>query len=80
MANSKPPSLGRLPRRVGSVLLWTVLVLVGAFGVVFSFANYPVVASVLVVGALLLTVYSERTRQAKRRASEKARRRNRLPG
>lgn len=75
----KPPQRrhGRLLRRVGSVLLWAVVVVLGAFGIYFSFANYPWFGVAVVVLALLLVGYSERTRRAERAAAEAARRRNR---
>ena len=61
-------------RRVGSVLGWAVVLVLGAFGIFFSFANYPFFAIGLVVLLLLLTGYVERTRRAERRAREAARR------
>lgn len=76
----KPPQRrhGRFLRRVGSALIWTIAVVLGAFGLYFTFANYPwfgVAAALLII---LLLVYSERQRRAAQKARETARTRNRL--
>jgi hypothetical protein len=64
-------------RRIVSVLFWAGVLLLGAFGIYFSFTNYPWfgIGGALVI--LLLIGSSERGRRKKRRASEEARRRNR---
>lgn len=57
------------------MLLWTGLLVLAAFGIVFTFANYPWFGVVLV--SLLLIAHSERIRRRNQRASEGARRRDR---
>jgi hypothetical protein len=76
---SKPPQPRhhRFLRRVGSVLFWTAVVVLGAFGIYFSFANYPWFGVAVVLLALLLVGYSEWRRRAAQRAAEAARRRSR---
>ena len=68
----------RLLRRIGSALLWAGVLVLGAFGVYFSFANYPWLS----LGVLLLLSvafgYSERKRRARQKAREAARYRARL--
>lgn len=59
------------------MLLWAAVVVLGAFGMYFTFANYPWFGAVEVLLILLLTGYSERKRRATRKANEAARRRNR---
>jgi hypothetical protein len=54
------------------------MVVLGAFGVYFSFANYPVFGIGVVLLILLLTGYSEQKRRTKQKAREAARRRERL--
>lgn len=71
------PLVGRLLRRIGSVLLWTGVLVAGAFGLYFSFANYPGPAIGLVLAMLLLAGYSERKRRKRRAAAESARSRAR---
>ncbi len=66
-----------MARRVLSVLAWTCLIVLGAFGVVFSFANYPLYATGLVLLILVLAVYAERTRRVRRQARDEARMRAR---
>jgi hypothetical protein len=68
--------LERLVRRVAALLFWASALLLGAFGTYFSFANYPLLGSALVVSILLASGYSERRRR-KQRALERARRRDR---
>jgi apolipoprotein N-acyltransferase len=77
---SKPPQPRheRFLRRVGSVLLWTAVVLLGAFGIYFSFANYPWFGAAVVVLILLLVGYSERKRRATQKARDAERRQHRL--
>jgi hypothetical protein len=48
------------------------------FGIVFTFANYPLLGAGIVLVTLVAIAYSERRRRANRRASESARRRDRL--
>jgi hypothetical protein len=60
------------------VLFWTAVVLLGAFGMYFSFANYPWVGAGIVLLIVLLIGYSERQRRATQRAKEAARRQQRL--
>lgn len=57
--------------------LWLVALVLGAFGVVFSFANYPWLAAGIVLLILLVAVYTERKRSARWAAFEEARRRDR---
>lgn len=66
-----------MARRVLSVLAWTCLIVLGAFGVVFSFANYPLYATGLVLLVLVLVVYAERTRRVRQQARDEARMRAR---
>jgi hypothetical protein len=77
MSERQQPLLKRLPRRIGSVLLWAGLLLIAAFGVVFTFANYPWFGVGVALVILLLTGYSERKRRARQEAREMARRRDR---
>jgi predicted negative regulator of RcsB-dependent stress response len=65
-------------RPVGSVLYWAILLVLGAFGIYFSFANYPWFATAVVLLILLLAGYSEWKRRTKQKAREAARRRDRL--
>jgi membrane-bound ClpP family serine protease len=76
-SKSPQPRQRRVLRRVGSALVWAVVVLLGAFGVVFSFANYPWFGASVVALFLLLVGYSEQTRRRAQRAREAERRRNR---
>jgi hypothetical protein len=66
-----------MARRVLSVLSWAVVVVLGAFGIVFSFANYPLFAIGLVLLILLVAGYAERTRRAQQQARDTARMRAR---
>lgn len=61
-------------RRAGSVLYWTVVVALGAFGVFFALANYPLVGITIVLLLLLLTGVSEWKRRARQNARAEARR------
>jgi membrane-bound ClpP family serine protease len=67
----------RFLRRVGSALFWAAIVLLGAFGIIFSFANYPWFGATVVVLILLLLGYSEQKRRTAQRAREAARMWNR---
>lgn len=70
----RPPSLpGRLLRRVGSALFWTAVLVLGAFGVYFSFANYPWPSLGVLVLILVAIGYSERKRRARQKTLEAAR-------
>jgi hypothetical protein len=77
---SKPPHRRHVRglRRAGTVLIWTVAVVLGAFGLYFSLANYPWFGVAVVLLILALVGYSERERRATRRARSVARARNRL--
>lgn len=70
----RQPPVGRLLRRVGSVMFWSLLLVLGAFGTYFSFANYPAFGVGVLLVVLLLTVSMERQRRARRRASDARRR------
>jgi hypothetical protein len=69
--------VGRLVRRVVSVLTWAGGLALAAFGVVFSFANYPSVAISVVLLILLAIGHSERRRRQKWNAWERARKQDR---
>jgi hypothetical protein len=62
-----------MARRVVSVLAGACLLVLGAFGVVFSFANYPLFAIGLVLLIVLLAGYAERTRRTRQQARDAAR-------
>jgi hypothetical protein len=63
----------RLLRRVG----WAGVLVLGAFGVYFSFANYPWFG-IAALSAIILSIgYSERQRREELKASESARRQSR---
>jgi membrane protein implicated in regulation of membrane protease activity len=64
-------------RRAGYVLIWGGVLVLGAFGAFFTFANYPLFGTGIVLVALLLTSYSERKRRRKQRTWERTRRRDR---
>jgi hypothetical protein len=57
-------------RRISSVLIWSGVVVLGAFGLYFTFANYPLFGAAIVLLALVPTVYSERNRRNRQRAWE----------
>jgi hypothetical protein len=63
----------RLVRWTGSLLLWAAVVVLGAFGVVFAFANYPWLGIALVLLLVVAIGYAERRRR--RIAYENRRRR-----
>jgi flagellar biosynthesis component FlhA len=69
--------LEQLMRRVGSVLFWAGVLVLGGFGVVFSFANYPWFGIGVVLLILLLAGYRERRRRTAQKARDTARRRDR---
>jgi hypothetical protein len=58
------------------VLLWTAVVVLGAFGMYFTFTNYPWFGVAVVLLILLLTGYAERKRRATQKTREAARRRS----
>ena len=60
-----------------SVLSWALVVVLGTFGIYFSFANYPVVAVALTLAIVVLVGHSERNRRQRRRAVDRARRQHR---
>lgn len=64
-------------RRVVSVLLWVGVLALGAFGVTFSFANYPVFGISVLLLILLAIGYSEQSRRKERRTLEEARKQKR---
>lgn len=66
-----------MARRAVSVLLWAVALVLGLFGIVFSFANYPLVAVGLVLLIVLLAGYWERTRRVEQHERDAARMRAR---
>jgi hypothetical protein len=72
------PTRGPLLRRAGTAMFWGGVLVLGAFGTYFTFANYPLFAAGVVLVLLLLTVYSERKRRRELRAWESARRRDRI--
>ena len=45
------------------MLLWAAVLLLAAFGIVFTFANYPWIGAALVLLTLLAIGYSERRRR-----------------
>jgi drug/metabolite transporter (DMT)-like permease len=69
--------MDRFLRRVGSVLYWAGALVLAAFGIVFAFANYPLVAVGIVLVLLAVIGYADRQRRVKQRESERARRRAR---
>ena len=56
-----------------SVLSWALVVVLGTFGIYFSFANYPVFAVVLTLSIVVLVAHSERHRRRRRRAADRVR-------
>ena len=53
----------RLLHRVASVLSWTIVLFLGAFGIYFTFANYPAFGIAVVLAFVLGVAYAERRRQ-----------------
>jgi len=66
-------------RRFVSVLYWAAVVVLGAFGLYFSFTNYPLFAVAVLLSIVGLIVYSERSRRQRHRAADRARRREQTP-
>jgi hypothetical protein len=62
-----------MARRIVSVLGWACLLVLGAFGVVFSFANYPLYAGGVVLLTLVLAGQAERTRRTRQQERDAAR-------
>jgi hypothetical protein len=69
--------LGRGLRRARSVLFWIGVLLLAVFGIYFSFANYPLFGTAVVLLLLAVTGYSEQRRRTKHKALVTARRRDR---
>lgn len=69
-----PRAPARALRRLGSLSLWAGVVVLGAFGTYFTFANYLWFGVGVVVVMLLLVVRSGRKQRRKRRAYEQRRR------
>jgi hypothetical protein len=61
-------------RRFVSVVIWAGGLALGAFGIYFSFANYPLFAITLLLLTLLAVGFAERKRRQRWRASDRARR------
>ena len=59
----QPRLIERLLRRSGSLLLWVCGLVLAAFGIVFTFANYPWFGAAAVLLTLLAIGYSERRRR-----------------
>lgn len=66
----QPRLVERLLRRGGSLLLWAGVLVLAAFGIVFSFANYPWFGTAVVLLILLAIGYSERRRRIARKAKQ----------
>ena len=76
-ASPRRAATNHLPHRVISVLSSAALLLLGAFGIYFSFANYPAFGIGVTLSIAVLVGYSERSRRKKQRELERARRRGR---
>jgi hypothetical protein len=63
----------RFLHRVGSVLLWTAVLVLGAFGTYFTFTNYPALGIAIALLIVVLVGYSERSRRQRQRTAERAR-------
>ena len=64
----------RVLRRLLSVLAWAPVVVLGMFGISFSFANYPAFGIAVTLCALVLIAVSERSRRQRTRLADRARR------
>ena len=53
----------RLLHRVVSILCWAAVAFLGAFGIYFTFANYPAFGIAVVLAFVLGVAYAERRRQ-----------------
>lgn len=67
----------RVLHRVSSVLFWTAVLVLGAFGTYFTFTNYPVIGIAISLLIVVLLGYSERSRRQRRRTAERARKERR---
>ena len=76
-ADPQRPTVERLLRRAGIVLLWASVAVLGTFGTFFTLANYPLFGIGIVLVVLLLTTNSERKRRRRRRARERMHERER---
>jgi hypothetical protein len=70
----------RLLKRAGSLLLWIGVLILAAFGIAFSFANYPWLESCIVLCMLTALGYSERRRRIAAETTKRGRARNRAAG
>jgi hypothetical protein len=64
----------RLLHRVISILAWAAAVVLGVFGIYFSFANYPAFGIAVTLSVVVLIAYSERGRHQRQRTADRARR------
>jgi hypothetical protein len=62
----------RLLHRLISILAWAAAVVLGVFGIYFSFANYPAFGIAVTLSVVALLAYSERTRHHRQRAADRA--------
>jgi hypothetical protein len=60
------------------VPIWGGVLVLGAFGTYFTFANYPLFGIGVVLVGLILAAQSERRRRRRQRDRESVRRRDRL--
>lgn len=70
-------SRGRFLRRAGSALAWLAALVLGLFGIVFTFVNYPWIGVGMVLLLFALVGSSERKRRERRARVDRARERNR---
>jgi uncharacterized membrane protein YbhN (UPF0104 family) len=68
----------RLLHRVISVLGWAAALLLGAFGLYFTFTNYPAFGIAVTLAIVVLLSYAERRRRQRQRAADRARRRSHM--
>jgi uncharacterized membrane protein YbhN (UPF0104 family) len=66
--------------RIISILFWTGVIVVGLFGIYFTFANYPPLGTAVALVVLLSIGAAERSRRGRQRTLERARERDRLRG
>jgi hypothetical protein len=76
-AGRQQPPCGRFLWRLGSLLFLAIALVLAAFGIFFTFANYPAFGIGLTLLILLLIGSSEHSRRKRRRARESARKRTR---
>jgi heme exporter protein D len=67
----------RLVHRITSILSWAAFLVLGGFGIYFTFANYPAFGIAVALSLIVLLGHSERSRRQRRREAEGARRRDR---